>query len=145
MGIRGPRNSPRQIEAAKEHGATIITSFDIKLNGVESAVDRALEVANTGTDATYVTICSDVLDVAYNPGGPIDPNGLTSFELSLILHKIARAGIAGFDFVEIYPMQDPNNVSSHTAVWMSLYALSGIVKKRFNIEGANLKDQDSIL
>jgi len=132
MGIRGPRNSPKQVAAAREIGATIITAFEMRLQGMEHSIERALEVATSSTQACYVTVCSDVLDVAHNPGGPPDPNGLTSFELSLILHKIACAGIDGFDFVEVSPLSDINNVSSHTAVWMSLYVMSGIVKNRFD-------------
>jgi len=81
-----------------------------------------------------VLVCSDVLDVAYNPGGAVDLNGLTSFELSLILHQLACAGIDGFDIVEISPLSDLNDVSSHTAVWMSLYVMSGIVKDKFNLK-----------
>jgi agmatinase len=134
MGIRGPRNNPKQTAAAKEKGATILTSFEIKLNGIEYAVDRALEVVKAGTEAVYITVCSDVLDVAYNPGGAADPNGLTSFELSLILHQLACAGIDGFDITEISPLSDLNDVSSHTAVWMSLYVMSGIVKDKFNLK-----------
>lgn len=134
MGIRGPRNNPKQAAFAKERGATVLTSFDIKLNGIDYAVKKALEVAKNGTDAVYITVCSDVLDVASNPGGPPDLNGLTSFELSLLLHKLASAGIDGFDFVEIYPPTDPNNVSSHVATWMALYVMSGIAKNKFNLK-----------
>ena len=134
MGIRGPRNNPKQIAAAKEKGATVLTSFEIKLNGIEYAVNRALEVAKAGTDAVYITVCSDILDVAYNPGGAVDLNGLTSFELSLILHQLACAGIDDFDIVEISPLSELNDVSSHTAVWMSLYVMSGIVKDKFNLK-----------
>lgn len=133
MGIRGPRNNPKQVALAKEKGATILTSFEMKLKGIDSAVNKALEVAKAGTDAVYVTVCSDILDVAHNPGGSADFNGLTSFELSLLLHKLASAGISGFDITEIYPPQDPNNVSSHLAVWMSLYVMSGIVKHRLEL------------
>lgn len=133
MGIRGPRHNPKQIAAAKKHGATILTSFEIKQKGIEYAVAKALEVAKAGTKAVYITVCSDVLDIAYNPGGAVDLNGLTSFELSLILHQIASEGIHGFDFVEVSPQTDPNNVSSHTAAWMSLYVMSGMVKDRFNL------------
>jgi len=133
MGIRGPRNNPHQVEIAKEKGATIITSFDIKLKGIDYAVKKALDISKTDTEAVYVTVCSDILDVAFNPGGPPDPCGLSSFELSLLLHKIASAGIAGFDFVEIYPIIDPNNVSSHIATWMALYVMSGIAKNKFNL------------
>jgi len=138
MGIRGPRNNPKQVEIAKEKGATIITSFEMRLNGIEAAVKKALEVAQDGTEAVYVTVCFDVLDVAFNPGGSADFNGLTSFELSLVLHKLATAGIHGFDIVEIYPPSDVNNVSSHAAVWMSLYVMSGIVKDKFNLEQVTL-------
>lgn len=134
MGIRGPRNNPEQVALAKEKGATILTSFEIKLNGIDYAVNKALEVAKAGTDAVYVTVCSDILDVAFNPGGSADFNGLTSFELSLLLHKLACAGIDGFDITEIYPPQDPNHVSSHMAVWMSLYVMSGIVKYKFDLK-----------
>jgi agmatinase len=126
MAIRGPRNNPEQLEITKEMGASILTSFDIKLKGIEYAVSRALKVAREDTDAVYVTVCSDALDVSTNPGGPPDFNGLTSFEMSLLLHRIASAGINGFDFVEIYPPSDLNEISSHLAVWMTLYALSGI-------------------
>jgi agmatinase len=132
MGIRGPRNNPKQVQAAKERGATILTSFEIKEKGVDYAIDKALEVVKSGTEAVYITVCSDVLDVAYNPGGAADPNGLTSFELTQILHRSAIAGIDGFDYVEVSPLSDVNNVSSHTAVWMALYVMSGVVKNRFN-------------
>jgi agmatinase len=133
MGIRGPRNSPEQFETAKKSGATVMTSFDIRLNGIVNAVNKALKIVREDTESVYVTVCSDALDASANPGGPPDFNGLTSFELSFILHKIASSGINGFDFVEIYPPNDPNNVSSHLAVWMILYVLSGVVKHKFGL------------
>jgi arginase family enzyme len=134
MGMRGPRTHPSQVETAKQKGATIMTSFDIKLGGIEAAIERALAIAHDGTDGVYITVCSDVLDVAFNPGGPPDLCGLSSFELARILIGCAREKLRGFDFVEIYPPSDPNNVSSHGAVWMSLYTLAGVVKGRLGIK-----------
>lgn len=133
MGIRGPRNNPLQMENARRVGAQVMTAFEIKEKGVEYALKRALEVVGTGTDAIYVTVCSDILDVAFNPGGPPDVNGLTPFELTYLLYGLATNGIAGFDFVEIYPLADRNNVSSHTAAWMGIYVLSGIAKRKMNL------------
>ncbi len=133
LGIRGPRNNKEQFESARERGATIFTSFEMKDKGLKYIIGRTLDIVRNGTDAVYVTVCSDVLDIAHNPGGPPDPCGLSSFELSLCLHHFASAGIAGFDFVEIYPMTDTNNVSSHVAAWMALYVMSGSVKYRFNL------------
>lgn len=130
VGIRGPRNHPSGLEAAKKVGATVLTSFEIKERGIDYAVSRALEVANDGTEAVYVTVCSDVLDVAHNPGGPADPCGLSTYELGKFIYGVAAKGINGFDFVEIYPPTDLNNVSSHVCCWMILYALCGLVKSR---------------
>ena len=93
-------------------------------------VEDAYNIAADGTDAVYVTVCSDVLDIAYNPGGPLDGNGLTTFELFNALYYFACRGIAGFDVVEIYPPADPNATSSHIAVQMILYVLAGLSKKK---------------
>lgn len=133
VGVRGPRNNPRQVEIAREVGATVLTGFDVKRIGIEETLRRAIEVVSEGTDAVYVTVCSDVLDVAFNPGGPPDINGMTSFELSYLLRGLATHGIDAFDFVEIYPPNDRNNVSGHTAVWMALYVMAGIVRQRFDV------------
>ena len=130
VGIRGPRNNPKGMAAARNHGATVMTSFEFKEIGIEAAVRKAIEVAHKNTDAVYITVCSDVLDVANNPGGPADPCGLTTYELARFLYGVSCAGVAGFDFVEVYPPTDLNNVSSHVACWMPLYVLSGMLKHR---------------
>ena len=137
MGIRGPRSNPSQMRNAKEVGATVMTGFEIKQKGVQHALETALKVAGEGTDAIYVTVCSDILDIAFNPGGPPDLNGLSSFELSSLLYGLASSGIAAFDFVEIYPFADPNNVSAHTAAWMAIYVLSGIARHKMTAQGTN--------
>lgn len=133
FGIRGPRNNPDGIKTAKKFGAHVITGMEIKLNGVLESIKKAIEIASDGTDAIYVTVCSDILDVANNPGGPPDPCGLTSFELAMALHECGKAKCEAFDFVEIYPPQDPQNVSSHVASWMTIYLLSGVTKRKFNL------------
>lgn len=130
VGIRGPRNNPKQMEFAKENGATVITSFEVKLKGIKETLNKILDIVKDGTDAIYITVCSDALDVACNPGGPPDLCGLTTFELAYLLYGISSNGINGFDFVEIYPPTDTNNVSSHVATWMALYVMAGIAKNK---------------
>jgi Arginase/agmatinase/formimionoglutamate hydrolase, arginase family len=133
VGIRGPRNNPKGMKAAKEYGASVLSSFEFKEKGIDYAVTKALEIAKDGTEAVYVTLCSDVFDVAHNPGGPADFCGLSSYEVAKFLYGVSSAGVDAFDFVEIYPPADRNNVSSHLCCWMTLYVLSGLVKHRFNI------------
>lgn len=133
FGIRGARNDPRDGAFAKKIGAKVITINDVRMGDINhffELVDSAYETASKGTDAVYVTVCSDVLDIAYNPGGPLDGNGLTTFELFNALYRFAKKGIAGFDVVEIYPPSDPNNTSSHIAVQMILYVLAGLSHKK---------------
>ena len=133
IGIRGPRNNPSGLKEARRFGATVITNMEIKMKGYMESVRKAIEIASKDTEALYVTVCSDVLDVANNPGGPPDPCGMTTFELAMMLHECGKAGASAFDYVEIYPGTDPGNVSSHNAVWMTLYLLAGVTKRRFGL------------
>ena len=126
FGIRGPRNSPFQVRLAKESGARLMTIREIRERGFQEALNEALDLVHQGTEAVFLTICSDILDAAHNPGGPPDFNGLTSGELMSLTYQTAARGIMGMDFVEVYPPQDPLNRSSHLAVWAFIHALVGI-------------------
>ena len=128
LGIRGPRNSPLQMALAQEAGCTVITTHQFRAQGPERTLEQALEIAHRGTRAVYLTICSDILDAAHNPGGAPDFDGLNSHELFNLVHGIAKAGIRGMDFVEIYPFQDTANRSAHLAVWTIVHALAGLVQ-----------------
>ena len=130
FGIRGPRNHPSGLASAKKYGATVMTAMEIKFMGIKAAIEKALNIAGEGTEAIYVSICSDVLDVAHNPGGPPDPCGLTTFELAYAVNACGQKGAKAFDFVEIYPPQDKNNVSSHVAAWMALHFMAGVTKNK---------------
>jgi guanidinopropionase len=132
FGIRGPRNAPSQAEYAKGIGAKVLTIKDVHELGMEKAIDQAAQIAYDGTDAVYITICSDIFDAAYNPGGPADFDGLTPRELFYSLFTLGQKGIAGLDFVEVYPLQDANGVSSHLAAWSLIYGLAGMAMRRKN-------------
>ncbi len=126
FGIRGPRNSPLQTALAAEAGSKVMTMKEVRELGFEAALNEALAAAKEGTTAVYLTICSDILEAAFNPGGPPDFGGLTPHELFSLIHRVALSGLAGMDFVEIYPPQDPLDRSSHLAVWAFVHALCGL-------------------
>ncbi|WP_121614710.1 agmatinase family protein [Virgibacillus halodenitrificans] len=126
MGIHGPRNAPETGKYAEEVGATTISVREIrKAKDLAELAKKAYDIASKGTEAVYLSICSDVLDFAFNPGGPVDGNGLTSFELLELVHEFAKLGIRGMDYVEVYPQQDTNDNSSHFVTYAVLYALAG--------------------
>ncbi len=139
LGIRGPRNSPEQYRYARQMGASVFTMKTIRERGIQPVIDDALRIASEGTRQIYVTICSDCLDASINPGGPADYNGLFAHELFSSLYTIGERGIAGIDFVEVYPGQDPNNFSSHLASWALIHALAGMAKSRSQNPGARAR------
>ncbi|GGF97451.1 agmatinase family protein [Paenibacillus abyssi] len=132
-GIHGPRNHPDNGRLANSVGATTITIRDIRKNGDLQAMAKQMhDIASKNTDAVYLSICSDVMDYAFNPGGPADGNGLSSYELLELVYEICKLGVAGMDFVEIYPQSDPNKFSAHIASTIVLYALAGVIHHRQN-------------
>jgi len=127
MGIHGPRNKPETGEYANKVGATTISVREIRRAGhdLSSIAKKAYDLASEGTETVYLSICSDVLDFAFNPGGPVDGNGLTSYELLELVYEFSKLGICGLDYVEVYPQQDANDHSSHFVTYAVLYALAG--------------------
>ena len=130
IGIRGPRNSATQFEYAQSMGARVFTTREIREKGMVAVTEEAIALAHEKTKHVFVTICSDCIDAGYNPGGPADFNGLFPRELLPALHRIARSGIAGLDYVEVYPGQDPAGYSSHLAAWAMIYALVGMAARK---------------
>ncbi|MBW2059512.1 MAG: agmatinase family protein [Deltaproteobacteria bacterium] len=130
IGIRGPRNSAAGLEFAREIGATVYTTRRMRSLGIEASIDEAIAIAKKDVQHLYVTVCSDVIDAAYNPGGPPDFDGLVPHELFGALYKLGEHGIAGFDYVEVYPLQDPKSLSSHLAAWAMIYTLAGLASRK---------------
>ncbi|MCJ0913026.1 MULTISPECIES: agmatinase family protein [Mammaliicoccus] len=128
-GIHGPRNQPETGQFAKENGAVTITINEIKETSDLRQFARDIYAQSSkDVDVVYLTICSDVLDFAFNPGGPVDGNGLTSYELLTMIYEFGKLGLIGMDFVEVYPMQDANQNSAHFVSTAVLYVLAGHIK-----------------
>ncbi|MCM3381563.1 agmatinase family protein [Shouchella rhizosphaerae] len=133
-GIHGPRNKPESGRNAKEAGAVTITINDIReQRDLKGYAAHMYKLASQDVDEVYLSICSDVLDYAFNPGGPVDGNGLSSYELLTFVHEICKQGVVGMDFVEVYPQQDPSQFSAHLASTVVLYALAGHIWNEKNM------------
>ena len=130
IGIRGPRNHREEGANAKRFGATVIPSMEVKRQGWEASIQKALSVVQKDTDLVYITICADALDAAYMPQGPQDMGGLSSFELLMMVHQAGLSGARGLDFVEIYPETNSLQTASHVGCWMALYYLNGLAAYR---------------
>ncbi|MEM1032236.1 MAG: agmatinase family protein [Myxococcota bacterium] len=125
FGIRGPRNSAAQHAAAREMGATVISALSIRRRGIDDALEEALAIATDGADLLYVTVCSDVVDAGFNPGGPADFGGIYPWELFHVLFTAGARGARGMDIVELYPVTPLAERSAHLQAWATIYFLAG--------------------
>lgn len=130
IGIRGPRNHHEERNNARKYGATVISCMEIKKNGWEASIKKAIDVASKDTEVMYVTICADSLDASCMLQGPQDMAGLTSFELLMMVHEAGLAGASSLDFVEIYPENGTLQTASHVGCWAALYFLNGVAERR---------------
>jgi len=126
IGIRGPRNSPSQMRYARERGIPLFTMAEVRKLGLAAVLARAQKIAGEGTDGYYVTVCSDIIDHAFNPGGPLDFGGLSSGDMCEALYLLGQGPMLGLDLVEVYPLADLHEASVHLLVWLAIYGLAGL-------------------
>lgn len=111
----GPRgyNYPEHYHFIKESGLNIFTVRDVNKYGVDEIVKRTLELVRKETDYVYMTVDIDALDMGYALGsGGQEPAGLTHFQLSDMIKAFAPY-VDVIDFVEVNPMTDHRELTSH--------------------------------
>jgi agmatinase len=102
---------------ARDGGACLITRADIAATGIRPAIARAIEAAASGTDAVYLSVDLDVVDVSLSPGvGSVNFGGITPTELLEAVEVLGREqAICGLDIVELCPPLDPSGVTGRLA------------------------------
>lgn len=102
------------------------TMLDVEELGVEAITKEAIDRANEGVDAVYISWDIDSFDPAYAPGtGEPEPNGLTSREGMKMMRSLATAfnpDTFAFDLVEVSPTYDVSDVSSYNGGITSMLA-----------------------
>lgn len=135
----GPRgfNYPEHYHFIRESGITIFTPRDVYEQGARAIAEKALEIASDGTDAIYVTVDIDALDMGYALGsGGQEPAGLNHFQLSDMLRVVASSA-AAIDFVEVNPMTDHRELTSHVCANLILEYIAGLYNASFAKQSVN--------
>jgi agmatinase len=103
IGLRGYWPGEAEFGWQAERGITSIFMHDVREQGIDAAVERAVGIAGGGP--TFLTVDVDVLDPAFAPGtGTPEPGGMSSSDLLRACRSIA-AGVelVGADVVEVLP------------------------------------------
>jgi agmatinase len=103
IGLRGYWPGEREFAWQAERGITSFFMHDVRRDGIEAVVERALEIAGAGP--VFLTVDVDVLDPAFAPGtGTPEPGGMTSADLLWACREVARRlELVGADVVEVIP------------------------------------------
>jgi formiminoglutamase len=128
VGIHGFMNASYYKRWVEGHGGTIYTAREIRHAGIEATIATALEIAGEGTDAIYVTVDIDVLEVGYAPGtAAATADGLSPTDLLEALFILGRdPRVAAIDFVELDPTRDVAEITTRTFGSAILTFLAGL-------------------
>ena len=120
----GVRNVLREeVDGMRESGARWATSLELEQGPAETVRRLVPE-----SDALYVSIDLDVLDLALVPGTTLpEPGGPSYRQVREALVEIARRGkVVGFDIAELNPPYDLGASTARLATWLITHFLSEI-------------------
>lgn len=134
VGIRGFMNSRTYMDYADEQGITVFPARQVHTRGIESVVSDALEIATEGTDAVFLTVDVDCLDLSIAPGTAApSPGGLDAWEILTGVFEVGRnESTVGMDLVEIAPPHDVQGLTSITGATILLHFLGGMAVRAAN-------------
>ena len=131
IGINGWLNSRFYRDYCRGKGITVLTARETHKRGIEDVVKQALDLASDGTDAIFLSIDIDGLDIGVAPGtcAP-NPGGLTSYEALEAVWMIGQHPLCrGMELMEVAPALDVNDLTSVMASAMIMHFF-GATKKR---------------
>jgi formiminoglutamase len=116
FGIHGFMNASYYKRWVEGRGGTIYTARAIRKAGIDAMVANAIEIAGKGTDAIYVTVDIDVLELGYAPGtAAATADGLHPVDLLEALFVLGRdSRVRAIDFVELDPHRDVAEITTRT-------------------------------
>lgn len=107
LGVRSV--SREEVDDNRTIGMPTVTAHEVATEGIESAVQRALNMIRT--DRVYVSLDIDAIDPAYAGGtGTPEPFGLTPRDVKYAIGQVAPR-LAGLDIMEVSPPYDSGNTS----------------------------------
>jgi agmatinase len=111
LGVRSV--SLEEVEDNKSIGMSFVTAHEVAREGIQAAVQRALNMLKT--ERIYISLDIDAIDPAYAGGtGTPEPFGLTPRDVKYVFDQAAPR-LAGLDIMEVSPHYDNGNTSALAA------------------------------
>jgi formimidoylglutamase len=114
IGINGWLNSRYYMDYCREMGVTVIPSRQVHRRGLDEVIAQALERLSDGTEAFFISIDIDGLDISVAPGtcAP-SPGALSAYQALELIWQIGQHPLCrGLDMVEVAPSLDAAGVTS---------------------------------
>jgi formiminoglutamase len=132
IGLHGFLNSKAYAREAERLGAAIFTAKQVREEGALAVVKRAYRIASRGTDAVYVSVDLDCLDVSYVSGvSAPSVGGIGAPDLMEMLRFLAaEKKVACADIVELAPALDPTEKSALVAATALVSLIAGFAQRK---------------
>lgn len=122
VAVRGPFATADDVQVPKRFGFDVITTDDIKLQGLDAAAKRIRAIS---PGPVYVSFDVDCLDPAYAPGtGTPVPGGMSTWEALQLIRAMHGLNIVAADIVEVSPPYDLSDMTSLVAATVMAEILS---------------------
>ena len=147
VGLRGYWPDPPILAWMEEQKMRTHFMAEIRADGFDAVLDRALSEALDSADHLYISVDVDCADPAFAPGtGTPEPGGLTSGELLRAVRRLAaEVGAVGMDVVEVSPPYDAgNNITALFANRCVMEALTGTAMRRLGMTQPDYADPRSL-
>lgn len=127
VGIHGFLNSQAYAEKAEKLGIRVVTAGEVRKAGPLAVAEEAWSVVSRGSDAVYLSVDADAVDLAQVSGvSAPSAGGIDSVELFEMVRWITRqAKVKCADIVEVAPSLDPTGRSSIVAATALVEMLAG--------------------
>ena len=110
---------PWEIGNMIDAGVTIFTTEDIKNEGANIIMKKAIDIASNNTNGIHVSLDLDVIDPTIAPGVSIpEDNGISDTEMYLIVDEMLKYKdlVKSIDLVELNPNLDIDNKTKDIAL-----------------------------
>jgi formiminoglutamase len=131
-GIQPFANSPEYAAVARDAGITVLTADQVRQEGVDTVISRALEHLDRLAEAIYVDLDLDVLDRAFAPACPGSrPGGLAPWQVQRAARLCGRhPKVRALDLVEVDPSRDVAEATVLAAASCLLSFAGGLTGRR---------------